>query len=200
MPIKVRFLWLAALLGFARQVPFDMSGKLTELEVVVVGSFGHVLPEARIQVERIRDERVVERFAGQARMRLEPGTYRLVVEPPGFNRAVKMVTLGGNRRLVVVGTTLGGIAGRDVASEVAGRIPNLDPDSKCEWVRLIPLFAGEPVVDARVRLNQYFAFEDLDPGRYLAVVFGAERVCRLSEVTIRSGTRQEIVVPDTPGQ
>jgi len=198
MAINLRCLWLTGLLGVAQQVPFDLTGKLTDLQVVVIDSFGYVLPEARIQVERIRDERVVERFAGQPRMRLEPGTYRLAVDPPGFRRAVKTVTLGETPRLVILGTVVPYLASHLVATEVAGRVPDLDPDSKCEWVRLIPLFAGEPALDARVLLNQYFAFENLDPGRYLAMVFGPERVCRLSEVTIRSGKRQEIVIPRSP--
>ena len=188
---------LLTALGLARcQVPLDESGHRGAVEVTVIDSFGVPVDGAELSVQGLNEALVspkttVDRVSLRT---LEYGTYRLTVGKSGFEPASRVIGVRGPLSTVVVALVPGEIEKDGSVHTIKGRLTDAELTPDCQLIRLLPLFGGGDPLDAKLYKGQ-FTVDNTKPGKYAAVLFGRDGICRMSVVSILLGETQTIVVP-----
>jgi hypothetical protein len=198
--IKNCFYLLIAVLAVARSdeklhVPIDESHKEAELDVLVVDSHGRpMLEPPSIRLQHLLQGTWIDAPLRKLPVRLKYGTYKLSVRHPGFLAIEKTIHIQSPAQATVIALfpARGGIWEDNT---IRGRLSRFSDKPGCRWIRLISPFGGSTVGDARVSEGGYFLFENIPPGRYLAVTIGDSGVCDIFDVVISGRRVQDLLLP-----
>lgn len=162
--------------------------------MIAVNSFGQLLEHPYIEVQRLAQGKVVETVAGSPRMSLRYGDYRFRVEQSGHAPGSRVVRIGSPVATAILCATVAPIENVGGNSVLKGRVEPLDLASSCPMVRLVPVYCDEAPLEAEVSSTGRFVFENVKPGKYLAILLAPERICNVSTHDVLMRALQEIIV------
>ncbi len=179
--------WVAA--QAVAQVPLDTSGMKGDINLVILDSFGRRLTNATVEIQKlgVTVSSPMVRVTNLRIAAVEYGRYRVTAKERNYAPASMDVVLQGPYVLATIALIPYPLESSAEEIEATGVFIRPLPTG-CDRVRVVPLFASTPSLDANV-VKEQFTISNAKPGKYVAVSAGPTGPCRVDELTVPLGSR-----------
>lgn len=187
---------LLALAGSSHRCPG--AEQTARLEIVPLTITGEIVQTGRVDLlQQGTRKSLRSNFRGWRGTNIPYGEYVLRIEAPGFRSHEQILRVYQPSVAVRVGLRVT-LADDEPLRQVQGRVTPADLNRAELWVKLVPVLANGPTMDARVLQDGTFSFGGIDPGEYLLIVIRGTSIVQTKQAKLFGG--EKIEIPLTPRQ
>jgi hypothetical protein len=162
------------------------------VEIVPLTITGELVENGRVDLMQQGTKKSFRaNFRGWRGTNIPYGEYVLRIEAPGFRSHEQNLRVYQPVVPVRVGLRVT-LTDDEARRDVQGRVTSVDTGRGELWVKLVPVLANGPSMDARVLNDGRFTFAGIDPGEYLLIVIRGTSVIHTQQAKLFGGESIEI--------